>query len=92
MIGYTGFMNGWVGWGLVFLIGQINWSWSTKTVNQLSWMKMEILCCTSDRLRIRGLRKIWAENGFKKGDEFLLDNGEKPIMNLYKVPVLLLYN
>lgn len=46
------------------------------------------LFSTIERVRIRGLRETWAENGFKVGDTFLLeivDNGEKPVLNLYKV-------
>lgn len=40
---------------------------------------------TRDRVRIRGFKDIFAANGLKAGDEFVLelvDNGKKPLMNL----------
>lgn len=42
--------------------------------------------CTIDRVCIRGLKHILAATALKKGDEILLElveNGEKPLMNLH---------
>lgn len=44
------------------------------------------ICSTSARVRIRGLKDIWAANGLEEGDEFfleLVDNGMKHLIHFH---------